>query len=82
MGACRVFHESVTDFLFYGDTERSYAMRHELLKAAAELAQRCTCASGCPSCVGPAGIVGEQGKLGAIHLALGPDTATVAPPPR
>jgi DEAD/DEAH box helicase domain-containing protein len=46
-------------------------MRHDLLRAAAEVAQRCTCDSGCPSCVGPAGIVGEQGKRGAIHLAVG-----------
>ncbi|HZO26928.1 MAG TPA: DEAD/DEAH box helicase [Chloroflexota bacterium] len=55
-----------------GFAERLFAMRHDLLQAAAELAQRCTCESGCPSCVGPAGIVGEKGKLGSIHLATVP----------
>ncbi len=54
-----------------GFSERLYAMRHDLLRAAAELALRCPCESGCPSCVGPAGIVGERGKLGSVHLALG-----------
>jgi DEAD/DEAH box helicase domain-containing protein len=52
-----------------GFAERLYVMRHDLLRAAAELARRCACESGCPSCVGPAGIVGERGKLGALHLA-------------
>lgn len=61
-----------------GFAERLFAMCHDLLKAAAEVAQRCTCDSGCPSCVGPAGIVGEKGKLGSIHLALGPDVASGA----
>ena len=54
-----------------GFAERLFTMRHDLLRAAAELAQRCTCESGCPSCVGPAGIVGEGGKAGAIRLATG-----------
>jgi DEAD/DEAH box helicase domain-containing protein len=54
-----------------GFAERLYAMRHDLLRAAAELAQRCPCESGCPSCVGPAGIVGERGKQGAVRLAVG-----------
>jgi DEAD/DEAH box helicase domain-containing protein len=62
-----------------GFAERLFTMRHDLLRAAAELAQRCTCEGGCPSCVGPAGIVGERGKLGAINLALGPDTRLVPP---
>jgi DEAD/DEAH box helicase domain-containing protein len=62
-----------------GFAERLFAMRHDLLRAAAELAQRCTCESGCPSCVGPAGIVGERGKLGAVHLAFGPDAAPAPP---
>jgi DEAD/DEAH box helicase domain-containing protein len=53
-------------------------MRHDLLRAAAELAERCTCESGCPSCVGPAGIVGEKGKLGSIHLATEPSTPSPA----
>jgi DEAD/DEAH box helicase domain-containing protein len=59
-----------------GFAERLFTMRHDLLRAAAELAQRCTCESGCPSCVGPAGIVGERGKIGSIHLA----TETFTPP--
>jgi DEAD/DEAH box helicase domain-containing protein len=62
-----------------GFAERLFTMRHDLLTAAAELAQRCTCESGCPSCVGPAGIVGEKGKLGSIHLAATPETNAVRP---
>ncbi|MGE3911894.1 MAG: DEAD/DEAH box helicase [Chloroflexota bacterium] len=54
-----------------GFAERLFAMRQELLDAAADLARRCLCESGCPSCVGPAGIVGAHGKLGAVHLAVG-----------
>ncbi|MCC7372846.1 MAG: DEAD/DEAH box helicase [Chloroflexi bacterium] len=54
-----------------GFAERLFTMRRELLEAAADLAQRCLCESGCPSCVGPGAIVGERGKQGAIHLAVG-----------
>jgi DEAD/DEAH box helicase domain-containing protein len=62
-----------------GFAERLFGMRHELLEAAADLARRCRCESGCPSCVGPAGIVGARGKLGAIHLAVGGDGYTATP---
>ena len=52
-----------------GFAERLFAMRHDLLRAAADLAASCPCEAGCPSCVGPAGIVGERGKAHAVSLA-------------
>ena len=53
----------------YGFAEKLFAMRAELLRAAAELAERCGCEAGCPSCVGPSGVVGERGKEHAVRLA-------------
>lgn len=62
-----------------GFAERLFTMRHDLLRAAAELAARCTCDAGCPSCVGPAAIVGERGKIGSIRLAgVAPVAGTTA----
>ncbi|MFN8524398.1 MAG: DEAD/DEAH box helicase [Chloroflexota bacterium] len=52
-----------------GFAEKLYGMRGELLRAAVELARACPCESGCPSCVGPASIVGERGRDAAIQLA-------------
>ncbi|MCC6177654.1 MAG: DEAD/DEAH box helicase [Chloroflexi bacterium] len=57
-----------------GFSERLFAMRQEVLGAAADLARECPCAAGCPSCVGPAQAVGERGKQHAVRLALGTDT--------
>ncbi len=54
-----------------GFAEKLYSMRSELLQAAADLASNCSCESGCPSCVGPASIVGDGGRQAAIHLAIG-----------
>src|ERR671932_202170 len=40
-----------------GFAEKLFAMRAELLRAAADLARSCGCEAGCPSCVGPAAAV-------------------------
>jgi DEAD/DEAH box helicase domain-containing protein len=51
-----------------GQTERLFAMRGDLLQAAVHLIERCGCAAGCPSCVGPVLAVGPEAKRRAIHL--------------
>ncbi len=38
------------------------------LQAALELVQRCGCAAGCPSCVGPALEIGERAKTHAVEI--------------
>jgi DEAD/DEAH box helicase domain-containing protein len=58
-----------------GFAERLFAMRHDLLRAAADLASSCPCEAGCPSCVGPSGIVGERGKANAVRLGLGAEVS-------
>ena len=45
-----------------------HRMSEKLLRGAAELISRCPCESGCPSCVGPAGEVGDRGKAAALRL--------------
>jgi DEAD/DEAH box helicase domain-containing protein len=56
-----------------GFSERLYEVHGELIRAAAELVQDCSCADGCPSCVGPGGELGSGGKseTAAILGALG-----------
>ena len=51
-----------------GFAERLYAMRHELLRAAAGLIADCACQAGCPSCVGPPIELGEGGKQAVLAL--------------
>ena len=51
-----------------GLAEKAYRMRRTLLTHAALVAKDCTCAHGCPSCVGPVGEVGESGKATAVQL--------------
>jgi DEAD/DEAH box helicase domain-containing protein len=47
-----------------------HKMARRLLQGASEMIAACTCEAGCPSCVGPAGEVGERGKeAAAIILA-------------
>lgn len=64
-----------------GFAERLYAMRHDLLRAAAELALRCPCEERLSSCVGPAGIVGEHSNWGqcASRWASRPPERLVRP---
>jgi DEAD/DEAH box helicase domain-containing protein len=45
-----------------------YQMAGKLLEHAARLLDTCPCESGCPSCVGPIGDVGEKGKLAARRI--------------
>ncbi|MDQ6707810.1 MAG: DEAD/DEAH box helicase, partial [Acidobacteriota bacterium] len=45
-----------------GQSEPLYRMGPQLIARTAELIAACGCESGCPSCVGPIGEVGEKGK--------------------
>ncbi|HLJ59733.1 MAG TPA: DEAD/DEAH box helicase [bacterium] len=51
-----------------GLAERLFALRGELLDAAASLVERCGCAQGCPSCVGPVLELGPEAKRRTLHL--------------
>jgi len=51
-----------------GLADKLYSMRRELFRAAAGIMSDCGCGNGCPSCVGPVEIVGEQGKEAAQRL--------------
>ena len=45
-----------------------YRLTPKLLKGAQELLADCPCDSGCPSCVGPLGEIGENGKQTAARI--------------
>ncbi len=51
-----------------GQSAPLYQMTQKLLTHAAQLLDTCPCESGCPSCVGPIGEVGEKGKLAAKQI--------------
>ncbi len=51
-----------------GLAHKAYGMRETLLDRALQVALDCPCELGCPSCVGPVGEVGEDGKRTAIAL--------------
>ena len=51
-----------------GYSQKLYGIHRDLLIAARQLIESCTCTTGCPSCVGPVMEVGEHGKSGAIEL--------------
>ncbi|HYM68191.1 MAG TPA: DEAD/DEAH box helicase [bacterium] len=51
-----------------GLAERLFALRGELLDAAASLVERCGCEQGCPSCVGPVLELGPEAKRRTLHL--------------
>ncbi len=51
-----------------GLAQKAYAMRGLLLEQALQIVEGCPCLSGCPSCVGPVGEVGEDGKATAMAL--------------
>ena len=51
-----------------GQSAPLYRMADRLLQLTAELLAACECEAGCPSCVGPAGEVGERGKEAAIRI--------------
>ncbi len=45
-----------------GQSEPLFRLRRTLIERAGELLDACPCEAGCPSCVGPAGEVGERAK--------------------
>ena len=45
-----------------------FRLAPKLLAATVELIARCKCVAGCPSCVGPAGEVGDRGKEIALRI--------------
>ena len=51
-----------------GMSARLFESASAVLKAAHDLVAECECESGCPSCVGPALEVGEEGKAVAMRL--------------
>lgn len=51
-----------------GLAQKAYGMQRLLLEKALQIAQDCPCAKGCPSCVGPEGEIGEDGKSTAMLL--------------
>jgi DEAD/DEAH box helicase domain-containing protein len=51
-----------------GLTERLYSLTAELIRASREAVDGCSCADGCPGCVGPAIEVGHRGKAVAAEL--------------
>ncbi|HLK51684.1 MAG TPA: DEAD/DEAH box helicase [Bryobacteraceae bacterium] len=51
-----------------GQSAPLFRMAEQLLRQAAELLAACGCDAGCPSCVGPAGEIGERGKEVAARL--------------
>jgi DEAD/DEAH box helicase domain-containing protein len=51
-----------------GLAERIYDLNDELLTASLTQLESCTCAYGCPSCVGPSSDVGMKGKEIALHF--------------
>ena len=51
-----------------GQSAPLYQMTAKLLAQAAQLLADCPCESGCPSCVGPIGEVGENGKMAAKRI--------------
>ena len=51
-----------------GLSHKAFGMKELLLEKALQVAQDCPCTYGCPSCVGPVGEIGEDGKRTAIWL--------------
>jgi DEAD/DEAH box helicase domain-containing protein len=51
-----------------GLSEPLFRLCDSLLEKTLRLISNCPCASGCPSCVGPMGEVGEKGKEVALEI--------------
>ncbi len=51
-----------------GLAERLFRFHQHLIQTAAGLVERCGCAAGCPSCVGPVLEVGETGKRDCLEI--------------
>ena len=61
-----------------GFSEPLFRLSEELLENTRRLIENCPCTSGCPSCVGPAGEVGEKGK--EVTLAILKELSVVRSP--
>ena len=53
-----------------GLSEKAYRMRDVLLVQALQALKDCSCSEGCPSCVGPVAIIGENGKRIAKEILM------------
>jgi DEAD/DEAH box helicase domain-containing protein len=64
-----------------GQSAPLYKMAGRALAQTAELIANCPCAAGCPSCVGPMGETGENGKAAALRILaeIGPKTESRNP---
>jgi DEAD/DEAH box helicase domain-containing protein len=51
-----------------GFSQKLFEMHRELMMRAREVVAQCTCADGCPSCVGPGGENGYGGKKEALEI--------------
>jgi DEAD/DEAH box helicase domain-containing protein len=51
-----------------GQSEPLWGMIEQLLAGGRDLIASCACESGCPSCTGPAGEIGEKGKQAALEI--------------
>ena len=51
-----------------GLAHKAFGMQQMLLEKALQIVTDCTCPQGCPSCAGPIGEIGEEGKEMAITL--------------
>jgi DEAD/DEAH box helicase domain-containing protein len=51
-----------------GQSAPLFKLTRKLLEGAADLLATCPCETGCPSCVGPVGEVGERGKEAAARI--------------
>ena len=51
-----------------GLSQKAFGMREMLLEKALQVVRDCSCRQGCPSCVGPVGEIGEDGKETAVYL--------------
>ncbi|MCQ2457453.1 MAG: DEAD/DEAH box helicase [Clostridia bacterium] len=51
-----------------GLSDKAFGMRSLLLEKALQIVTDCTCECGCPSCAGPAGEIGTNGKQAAIRI--------------
>ncbi len=61
------FYDRVPEGL--GLAEQLFALRHDLIRASAELIRGCGCRDGCPACVGPVGLEETRVKELALQLA-------------
>jgi DEAD/DEAH box helicase domain-containing protein len=71
-GAMKVFEPNLYLYDNYpggiGQSAPLFRMASRLLEGASKLVQACPCETGCPSCVGPIGEVGEGGKEVAAKI--------------